>query len=413
MVIKSKNWFSIKNFIYISLVFLFIFPLFSSKTLWAKDEEFLLIIFYGFLSFLISVLLFSKSKWRTVEIGSSIKFNSKWVNILTIVILTYHVFQFLLLDISSLNELIGYLMRDRVEGYLNNPLAEKSLIIKPVLDTITYVLICYFWKNRKMKTGYLLWGLVLLYTLLTSHTRFVIIIIAILPILFRHYYIKKIKSRNIIILFVIVLMFISVGNFARGGTLNASNIKDAVSIETIIDQVNRASSGSTNSLYLLYKSDVEFDYLKQYFYYLPIAFIPRVIWEEKPIVSYFWRATKEITGAYPGIGNPVLTTTIFGEMYHQAGNVGVLFSMVFYTFILLFSLKLISKFEYTELIIFQIIIHIPMDMRGGPNSFIISQVNIFLPLLLLTLLGIYKIKKRSSNIVKEQEKRNSKWIEFY
>lgn len=400
-IFKTKNWFSIKNIILLALLFVYIIPMFSTEVRWSNDEGFLFIIFLLFVGLVISIFIFNTSKLKYINNDSVFKINPKWIKILTGVVLSYYIFQLVMLDIRSINDLIYFMVRDRVGDYLSNPLIERSMVIKPMMETILFILIFYYWKSENKKKGYFLWGLLLVYTTLTSHTRFVILTIALLPFLFHHYYIKKMKTKTVLIMFTGVLLFISVANYARGGRLNSDTFINAITFETVIDQITRASSNSTNSFYRLYYSNIEIEYLKQYLYYLPITFIPRAIWQEKPIVSYFWRATKAITGSYPaGKANPVLTTTIAGEAYHQAGHVGVLFVMLSYTFIILVSLKVLNMFEYTDLIIFRTIIHIPMDMRGGMSTIIVSQFTTLIPLIFLLLLGVYIKRKEKVELIR-------------
>ncbi|WP_243293022.1 hypothetical protein [Bacillus sp. FJAT-47783] len=332
---------------------------------------------------------------------SKYQFNTNYLLILFILATLYNFVQIFSVDIFSFSKFISFLTRDRVGEYLDNPIIQRSILLKPIIDTVSYILIFYFWKNKKYKTGTFLWFIVFLNKLLFSHTRFVILIDLLLPIFFYNYHVKKVKLKTITIVFIAVLLFVSIGNFARGGTLGSNNIKEAVSAEVVYDQILRSSSGSTESFYRLYVNNPQKDYLKQYFYYLPISFIPRAIWPDKPIVSYFWRATKEITGMYPqGKMNPVLTTTYFGEAYHQLGHFGVVTSLFIYLIVLLIALRIISKFQYTDLLILKIVIHIPMDIRGGFNSFLITQFSYIYPLIFLLLILAYNLKKvRDENIV--------------
>lgn len=399
---KTRNWLSIKNIILASSIFLFIIPLFFNDTEWKNDQGFLFIIFLFFLGFLISIFVINTTKLRYIYNHSSFKLNKKWIRILTALVIIYYVYQLQLLEIRSINDFINYLTYDRIEIYLSNPLIQRSLFIKPMFETILYILIFYYWKNNNYKMGYFLWGLIFVFTLLTSHTRFIILAIGFLPFFYNHYYIKRFNTKSVLFILLVSVLFISVGNFARGGILNPDTFKEAISFETVIEQFNKASSGSTDNFYEFYEYGIEIEYLKQYIYYLTITFVPRAVWDDKPIVSYFWRVTKELTGNYPaGTLNPVLTTTIVGESYHQAGIIGSLLTMLVYTFILLTTIKILNKFANTELIILLTIMRIPMDMRGGLSSFFMSQITKLYPIIILLLIGFYiKNNKKNMNIDK-------------
>jgi oligosaccharide repeat unit polymerase len=392
---RKKNLLSVFNIVYFSLVLMYMLPIIFSDNDWTFDDEFIFIIYIGVLGFLITLIAFRLKKDNTVS-KVKVKFllNERIVYILAMICLVFNFYQFLSLEIYSFNDLLSFLSRDRVGEYLSNPIIIKSIVVKPVMEAIQLILISFFWKSKRYKMGFLLWGLLLFDAVLISHGRFHILTILMLPFFYYNIFVSRVKIRHAAAILVMAVVLISVGNYARTGVLNSDNFIESISPETAVNQVIRASSGSTNTFYEFYRKNPETEFLKQYLYYLPISFIPRSIWEDKPIVSYFWRVTKEITGDYPNSKkNPVLVTTLIGEWYHQLSLVGVFLSIPIYILTLILAFRIIARFQYSELLIIMIIIHIPMDMRGGFNSFFISQVVNIYPLLILTLVGIFKIKK--------------------
>lgn len=399
---KIKNWLTIKNIIILSSVILFILPLLDESTLWKDDEDFLFIIFTFFLGLLISFIIFKIDKNQKNENIHLFHLNEKWVTTISLVIFMYYIVNLIFLNINNIESIFELLTTDRTGAYLSNPLIDRSLFFLPIIATLTSVLIFYYWQNKKIKIGYSLWFLYLIYTILTSHTRFIILLIILMPFFYRNYYIKKVKLLIIIIFILFGAIFLSVSNYARTGINDPEKLLESFQIDNVILQINRASSGSTNIFYLFYSNGIEYEYFRQYIYYLPITFIPRQLWSGKPIVSYFWRVTEEITGRFPMTNNPVLTTTIVGEAYHQGGIISVLVLMTLYLSLLSLTIKVLQNFKYSGLLIIQIIIHIPMQMRGGLNSIFISYFTDIYPLIILLLLGVYKKNFKLNNKIVDE-----------
>lgn len=391
---KEKNYLTITNFIFLAMDFLYFFPVIFSIDNWTENYKFLFLIILGYISIFITIFILKNKK---IYIKTS-KYNldNKRINIFYYIITLYYFVGFLNIPFYSYSKFIEFLLRDRVGVYLSNPLERNSILMTYFIDILGSIISCYYIKNKK-KRGYFLLLIIIFSRICFSHTRLVIISEILTLLFYYNYNKKKLEIKKLIIFFMLTLSFISIGNFARGGNLKG-NIKKAISAEVILKQAFRATAGSTKSFYLLYKKNPEIEYGKQYYKYLPLSVIPRKIWKNKPITSYFWRATKVIKGEFPnGKKNPVLTTTYFGEAYHEFGTLGLIFFPPIYVYILLLSIKFLKKFEYTDFLIYKFILHIGMDLRGGLNSFII-RILMYIGTFILFYFIFYDFKKKSTEI---------------
>lgn len=384
---QNRNWLTIETIAIVSFLVLFDFPIFFQNPTWATNNSFLILILIGNIGFIITFLLMkptSKMLFSLEKEAVVYSLKSDKIRILTILVAGHLIYQLYTLQAYNPSVILSTLLDDRVGEYFEVAGGENLGFISQGINTINLILIAYYWKHKN-HVGTVLWFGYFLVILLSSHTRFVLVVAILLPLIYYNYQIKPIKLSILSGLGIFFVIFITISNYARGGVLGKGDsrfsLNEILTGNNLMDQLFRASAGSTDYFYILSNSHIANDWFKQYYYFIPLSFIPRVFWENKPVVSYFWRVTQAITGNYPnGKMNPVLTTTYLGEAFHQIGWVGVLIATFVYFKILIFCLKTFNKFQYSELLIYVAILWIPMSLRGGFSSLILTQLPIFLVL---------------------------------
>jgi hypothetical protein len=220
-------------------------------------------------------------------------------------------------------------VQDRVGEYLEDAIYYNYYIatFRKFIGILLLIGVAATW-NKKRKFAIYCYALLLVDLIINAHTRFVIIAhLFILLFIYQEYY-KPIKVKHLLLVLLATLFIISVGNFVRTGMgVNSETLYLAIQPDAVSNQFLRAGSGSVDSFYQIYEklhtNQEEIEWFKQYYYYLPLSLIPRALWDDKPIVSYFWRATSIIESRNPGAGQPVLTTTYLGEAYHEGGFIGI------------------------------------------------------------------------------------------
>ncbi|MGO2963588.1 MAG: oligosaccharide repeat unit polymerase [Carnobacterium maltaromaticum] len=395
---QNKNWLTVENIAIVSFLILFDLPIFLQTPNWAMDEQFLILILIGNVGFIGAFLFMHPTKEmafivKTEKATFSLKKDG--IRMLTLLVFCYLAYELYQLQAYNFSIVRSTLLNDRVGEYFEDAGTQNLGFIKQGFTTLNLLLISYYWKHKN-HLGTLLWICYFIITLLSAHTRFVVVVAAVIPLVYYNYQIKPIKLSTLIGLGIIFLLFITISNYARGGVLGKGDsrfsIDEIMTGRNMKDQLFRASAGSTEHFHTLFTSDVPNDWLRQYYYFIPLSFVPRVLWSNKPVVSYFWRVTQSITGAYPnGKMNPVLTTTYLGEAYHQIGWIGVLIATFIYFKLLFFCLNTFKKFEYSELLIYSSILWIPMSLRGGFSSLILTQVPTFLILYGLKVIHVYEV----------------------
>jgi oligosaccharide repeat unit polymerase len=365
-------------------------PLISpySTQIWLNDDMFLTVIF--FCNIILS--LPHKKFFRLTKHKYILK---KKIVAPSFIILSIYFFYFSILKLSQNNfNLIQILIQDRVEEYLDNAEGFNDLLmrINYFLQILYFVFMFYY--ATKKRYLFSLFGFlnILLFIILYTHTRFILLSYLVIPIIYYNSYHKKISKKTIIILIVIAGLFLSVTNFIRTGAVDSISFDNPTKL--VLTQVEIES---VEDFYHIYSKvndgQIDYDYGIQYLYYLPITFIPRYIWPEKPIVSYFWRLTKEVSGSYPGRNNFVLTSTIFGEAYHQGGLLGIFIFLSLYFIVANTYINYISNYQYFDPFIWFFLIHVPMDFRGALSSLIPTIVFTFLVILLISKFTHIKIHK--------------------
>lgn len=395
----KKNLFRFRLIYLCSFVLVYLMPFLNadSKQSWFTDSDFL---FYIYSSFVISVLLIeilfvplTHTSYGTVKVLYRINHNKRKFITITICLI-YILLIFILLKNANFN-LINLLFSNRVGGYLDdiNNFNFALSYLTNALHITTIMMAFTFAKEGKLSKAILLYFLVVFYIFLTTHTRYVLMTYVAIPFLYYHFYVRRFKLIGVILAILAASVYLSVANFFRTGVAQDYAISDIVNYETVVSQIEITSVEDFYSVHEKVNSnETEIEYGKQYFYYLPLTVIPRSIWPEKPYVSYFWRLTEIVTGNYPGPKQFVLTSTFFGEAYHQFGFSGPLLSILIYMVLLIFLIKKITEIEGAEPLIWLILIHIPMDIRGGLNSIIITFLVYYLMLIILKKLSFFEFR---------------------
>ena len=407
---NRKNLLTVSSFVILSITVIFYIPLVFEMYEWSNDSGFLAILFSGFLGVLFAILLYerilvNKKSKIGLAFGKFHFFSNNYETVFTektgvILLLTSFVLLYyaanLILALKSYSwNIVALILRDRIGLYSSSVTSIEG--IEDAIRPLALILTVYYLERHK-KTGIIIWLAILSFKLAILHGRFEIIMHCLLLVLYYNYYIKRIKLSAIVTLLVVSIGFLSIANYARTGmfTEAGSFNFDALLPKNAINQLFRASSSTTNIFYLVYERGIPCDWFRQYYYYLPISFIPRFLWSGKPIVSYFWRLTKAIYGVYPFEGNsrvPVETSTLWGEAYHEGGIVNVFFITLIYMGVLNIFLRFIKKYKYTDFIVYTMMISIPMDIRGGFHSVLMTWFEILIPIIVMHALGLYKQRR--------------------
>ena len=140
-----------------------------------------------------------------------------------------------------------------------------------------------------------------------------------------------------------------------------------------IDLVNRINDGG-----------LAFENGKQYYYNI-IAFIPRFIWPNKPIVSFSVRMSGILYGPI-GPSAWVHTYTIWGEGYSQFGWVGTFLSSVQLIGLILLLSILVKKFPRYQIIYFKyMLVGFPILLRGDLSTFYGAFYKIIISIIVIIL----------------------------
>lgn len=404
---KKDSIINVYSIITLALGVVYILPYFDPECPFRHDQYFSIVISIGLLGFLLSFFLISFLRRRffkknnlSIEYYARRKSRTTVMAVLAFGGITLIWFSIIQETYAIANEgLVAFLLRDRVREYQEVALSYNYFInyLKNFLIIPSYFYMFLLWK-RHNRLGWLFFMTLLFELVLFSHTRFVILSLLALPILYYHFMIRPIDTKKMVILIVFMVFLIGVFNVIRGGSAKEQEMAGFLKPVFLYEQLTRAGSGSTKTFYTIFqkiqKNKIDIECGKQYLLtlYTPI---PRMFWPEKPIVSYFWRLTEIVEGQLPGIGQKVLTSTFLGEAYHQFGLIGVFLLPSLYMLIVYFYIFYISHYENTELIIWLEMISLPMDIRGGLSSVILSLVQSVIIFFILSGF-IYKSSRRDS-----------------
>jgi hypothetical protein len=104
------------------------------------------------------------------------------------------------------------------------------------------------------------------------------------------------------------------------------------------------------------------------FIYNLITFVPRFIWEDKPLTSFSYRLSEQIFGEIDVGKAWIHTFTVLGEGFLQFGGPGMLLASIIALFICFLSFKIISLFPRYRLASLLYILGLPLSFRGDLNA---------------------------------------------
>lgn len=397
--LSNKNVVSIEIISISSFGFIFLLPLLSpfSEQTWIQDEGFKIIIW---LSLIASIVTLFYSKSFIVFRNEYYLRRKRIIPLFAIISIFIGYGTFRIIALNDFN-IIELLTADRVADYLENAIEFSDLALKLIafINVVYIVLIIELFRKKRKILAVLGYINILIYIILTTHTRFVLLSYFLIPFLYYNFYVKRLKIYHFIIGILFASLFLSFTNFVRTGIADQYNLNNPTA--NVVKQVEIKSVDVFYTVYTRIKQNQsDFDYGLQYFYYLPISVIPRFIWDEKPIVSYFWRLTKDITNDWPGPNNFVITSTIYGEGYHQGGVFGIFIIYFAYIFFARTYLGITNHFESLQPFGWFFLVHIPMDLRGAFSSVIVTYtVGVILIFLVVKILYVRKSSKNSINVL--------------
>ncbi|MDA0326609.1 MAG: O-antigen ligase [Bacteroidetes bacterium] len=371
--VSNKNYISIEIISISSFGLIFLLPLLSPYTeqKWIQDESFKSIIWYSLLVSIVT-LLYSK---RFIIYRKNYQLRDRLVLPIFVIITVFISYNTLKLLVQSNFNIIALLIANRVAEYLENAKDFSDLALKIIafINVVYVVLIIELYRKKRKVLAVLGYVNIVFYIIITTHTRFILLSYLVLPFLYYNSFIKKFKTYHFITVVLLAGLFLSFTNYVRTGISDQFNLTNP--FEVVLKQVEIESVDDFYTVYSSIKQNQsDFDYGLQYFYYLPLTAIPRSIWTEKPIVSYFWRLTKDITKAWPGPNNFVLTSTIYGEGYHQGGIFGIFIIYFLYIVFARTYIGVTNHFHELKPFAWFFLIHIPMDLRGAFSSVIVTYI---------------------------------------
>lgn len=269
---------------------------------------------------------------------------------------------------------------DRLESYYEDDFDIFS-IFKIILINFFFIIASLCGQNRighkKIILGFIL---ISVEAIAISNHRSPIIIPIILMMMFIHIYIKPFKAIVFVGMAFLVILFMSISAYIRVGNIDlGSNL-------TVNQQVAHGLRGlNTSESFSEMQEEIENGSIKhEYGFQLwldLITPIPRIIWKEKPNVSFSSRMTEKMYGRI-GEGNWVRTFTVWGEGYSQFGFAGILLYSFFLSYGLRKLIYFLSGFEGMEIMLMNFIVTLPLLIRTDLFA-VYSRV-----LTLLIVLGI-------------------------
>lgn len=138
----------------------------------------------------------------------------------------------------------------------------------------------------------------------------------------------KRKRVKVILMFPLIclvavplLVYMQISNSQRAGLkVDYSKILDFNLMKSVTVDLNYYYF--FYDLYTAVKTQmINIEYGASWYYYQMLTFVPRAIWENKPVTAFSPRLTEQIYWEL-GTGSPVVTFTIFGEGFLQFGILG-------------------------------------------------------------------------------------------
>ncbi len=278
---------------------------------------------------------------------------------------------------------------ERLESYYEDNF-DLLKTLKSYFKVFFLILLAYFPKTRINNLKVLLvFVLFAIEVVANSQHRTPVITPILLAVIYFHFYLKKISVIYFIVISFGVILFMSMAAYIRVGEFYE---KESISLNSQIAHGLRGlnTSENFNDLYEFFDSrGLELEY--GYQLYLEILTpVPRMIWKDKPNVSFSSRMTEVMYGKISS-SVWVRTFTVWAEGFVQFGYFGI----ILYSFLLVFMLKntflFLSKFFGFEFVLINFMLSLPFYVRTDFFAVYARILDIFVVLMFLII--FFKIKK--------------------
>lgn len=247
-----------------------------------------------------------------------------------------------------------------------------ATMTRPVLLLLLY----YYINSKKFFRGSLIFIILMLGILAIFATRLEILITLALPVAYYHYKHRKLSIFSLSLLFILFLIIMTALNVWRGGGWNkvGSSILD---YQYIIGNFGRDLS-PLKGYSILWQYDkaglLDYEYGLAYIYSM-LTFIPRYIWNSKPLTAFEPRMTYQIIGSF--IQGGVWTFTAWGEGLVQFGIIGIPLNMFLYGATIAIARKISSGIEGSILASFYYSVLAATYLRGSFSSLLFLTIVYF------------------------------------
>lgn len=283
---------------------------------------------------------------------------------------------------------------DRLENYYEESFDIITVFRTVVADAFLIVAaLCGLrgYGKKRVLTGFVLLALE---AFAVSQHRTPVITPLLIMCMYYHLYVKRLKPIFFVLIGVGVILFMSFAAYVRVGDVGLA------SGQTFRQQMAHGLRGlNTSESFAEMKTYIDNGYIQlEYGYQLWLEFItplPRIVWPEKPNVSFSSRMTEQMYGQI-GEGNWVRTFTVWGEGYAQFGLLGILI----YSFLLVYGLKrfvrYLSGFGGVELLLLNFLVTLPSLIRT--DFFAVYTRAVMIVIILYFTIWLLGYKKSSDSL---------------
>lgn len=218
------------------------------------------------------------------------------------------------------SERLSVYLEGNTESSLRMSLAYFTMVsMRPLL----LVWICLLWSERKWTAGWIVYAIVLMAILSIFRTRLEVLITLALPLVFFHYFRRRLAVWQFAMGFFVFVLLNATLNAWRGLGL-ASLRQGEVQLATYYSASFGQDLNPSRALARLWTMNseglIDHEHGLNYWYTL-VSFVPRGVWPSKPITSMEVRWTMLLQ---EDIRQGVHTYTVFGEGIVQFGLWGAL-----------------------------------------------------------------------------------------
>ncbi|WP_019528827.1 oligosaccharide repeat unit polymerase [Dasania marina] len=318
---------SVSTLVVVVVVFIILLPSSQHDDGWLWRFALLGVVASVFIEYLF-LARWAKSKSYYFNDNDNVNCNITILGVAGLLVYSWHAMS---LIIES-GGFIDALIRARVDQYLTEGVLESSFFkaVSYILLPFTIITIGDYHLRGKIKNFYIAMSIMCLYLLMVAETRLPLLFLILTPVYIWFFKLKVIK--RYIAFFVmgpigllLFILYVNLGALLRSGVAYGLSLEKLLSNSSFVEQMGYRAWISDVVRYV----DVHgIDYGWQWTAAPWLNFIPRFIWEGKPITSTSNRLHEEVGGMILGDGNYITTYTIFGEGYHQLGYLGVALSPI-------------------------------------------------------------------------------------